>query len=40
MDQDRFYESILRGIEARINEQILIETFETMRIDNKATRGY
>ena len=39
-NQNRVYKSFLHGIEARMNEQILIGTFGAMRTDEEATRGY
>ena len=39
-DQYRVYETILHGIEARMNERILIGTFGAMRTDDEATREY
>ena len=39
-DEVAIYETILHGIEARINEWILIETFGAMRTDDEDTQGY
>ena len=39
-DEENIYETILHGIEARMNERILIGTFGAMRTDDEATQGY
>ena len=39
-DEENIYETILRGIEARMNNRILIGTFGAMRMDDEATQGY
>ena len=39
-EEEKVYEIILHGIEARINERILIGTFGAMRTNDKATQGY
>ena len=39
-DEEKIYETILHGIEARMNERILIGTFGAMRTDDEATQGY
>ena len=39
-DEEAIYETILHGIEARMNERILIGTFGAMRTDDEATQGY
>ena len=39
-DEEAIYETILHGIETRMNERILIETFDGMRTDDEATQGY
>ena len=39
-DEEAIFETILDGIEARMNERILIGTFGTMRTDDEATQGY
>ena len=39
-DEEKVYERILYGIEARMNERILIGTFGAMRTNNEATQGY
>ena len=38
-DKEPIYETILHGIEARMNERIIIGTFGTMRTDDEATQG-
>ena len=39
-DEEKFYETILPGIEAKMNERILIRTFGAMRTDDETTQGY
>ena len=39
-DEEKIYNTILHGIEARMNERILIGTFGAMRTDDEATQGY
>ena len=39
-DKEAIYETMLHGIEARMNKRILIGTFSTMRTDDEATQGY
>ena len=39
-DEEAIYETILYGIEARMNERILIGTFGAMRTDDEATEEY
>ena len=39
-DEEEIYETILHGIEARMNERILIGTFGAMRMDDETTQGY
>ena len=39
-DKEAIYETILHGIDSRMNEQILIETFGAMRTDDQATQEY
>ena len=39
-DEEAIYEIILHGIEARMNERILIGTFGAIRTDDEATQGY
>ena len=39
-DEEKIYETILHGIEARMNARILIGTFGAMRTDDEATQGY
>ena len=39
-DEEAIYETILHGIEARINERIIIDPFGAMRTDDEATQGY
>ena len=36
-DEEKIYNTILHGIEARMNERILIGTFGAMRTDDEAT---
>ena len=38
-DEEKVYERILYGIEARMNERILIGTFGAMRTNDEATQG-
>ena len=40
VDEEKVYEKILYGIEERMNKRILIETFGTMRTNDKATQEY
>ena len=39
-DEEEIYETILHGIEARMNERTLIGTFGAMRTDDEAKQGY
>ena len=39
-DEEAIYETILHGIEARMNTWILIGNFGAMRTDDEATQGY
>ena len=39
-EEDNFYEIILRGIETRMSERILIAIFGTIRANDEATQGY
>ena len=39
-DEEAIYETILHGIEARMNERVLIGTFGAMKTDDEATQGY
>ena len=39
-DEEKVYETLLHGIEARMNEIILIGTFGAMRTNDEATQGY
>ena len=39
-EDEKNYETILHGIEARMNKRILIGTFGVMRTDDEATQGY
>ena len=39
-NEEAIYEIMLHGIEARMNERILIENFGAMRTDDEATQGY
>ena len=39
-DEEKVYETILHGIETRMNKSILIGTFGVMRINDEATQGY
>ena len=39
-DEEKIYEILLHGIEARMNERILIGTFGVMRTNNEATQEY
>ena len=38
--EEKVYEIILHGIEARMNERILIGNFGAMTINDEATQGY
>ena len=38
-DEENIYETILRGIEARMSKRIIIGTFGAMRTDDEATQG-
>ena len=39
-DEENVYETILHGIEARMNERILMWTVGAMRTNDDATQGY
>ena len=39
-DEEEVYETILHGIEARMNERILIGTFGAMKTNDEAPQGY
>ena len=39
-DEESIYETILHGIEVRMNERILIGTFDAMKTDDETTQGY
>ena len=39
-EEEKVYEIILHGIEARMNERTLIGNFGAMRTDDEATQGY
>ena len=39
-EEEKVYEIILHGIEARMNERILIGTFGAMRTNDEVTQGY
>ena len=39
-DEEAIYETILHGIEARMNERILEGTFGAIRTDEEVTQGY
>ena len=39
-DEEAIYETILHRIEVRMNELILIGTFDAMKTDDEATQGY
>ena len=39
-DEEKVYETILHGIEARMHERILIEPFGAMRTNDEATQEY
>ena len=39
-DEEKVYETILHGIDARMNERILIGTFGAMRTNDEAMQGY
>ena len=39
-EEENVYEIILHGIEARMNERVLIGTLGAMRTNDDATQGY
>ena len=39
-DEEKVYETLLHGIEVRMNEKLLIGTFGAMRTNDEATQGY
>ena len=39
-DEEKGYETILHGIETRMNERILTRTFGAMITNDEATQGY
>jgi len=39
-EEEKVYEIILHGIEARMNERTLIGNFGAMRTNDEATQGY
>ena len=39
-DEEKVYETILHGIDARMNERILIGTFGAMRTNDEAMQRY